>query len=443
MTQTEPARGGPPRRIAAAILNALMAGVVPRVGLEHIVVGRQTEVTALLRDLDTVADGGASFRLIVGRYGSGKSFLLHLLRAQALASGFAVCDADLSPERRLTGGGGAGLGTYRELTRNFSTRARPDGAALGSVFERWLADLQAGVAAESGLRPTDPGFVGAVEARVLSVVTGMQDLVHGFDFAAVLMAYWRGHALADEGLKDAALRWLRGEYALKSEARAALGVRVIIDDDTWYDYLKLLAYFTHAVGFKGLIVMLDEAVNLYKISHAGAREANFEKLLTILNDTLSGRAAHLGLVLGGTPQFLDDQRRGLASYEALRSRLSSSRFAREGLEDTSGPVLRLAPLEPEELFVLLERIAAVHAAQTANPARLSAEDLTAFMQEEANRLGARALQTPREVTRDFVSVLNLLAANPGETLHSILGVLPPAEPDAEAGDAGGFADFTL
>ncbi|HEX2865297.1 MAG TPA: BREX system ATP-binding domain-containing protein, partial [Deinococcales bacterium] len=312
------------------------------------------------------------------------------------------------------------------------------------IFERWLADVQASVALESGLRPADPGFLQAVEARVLEVASGMQDLVHGFDFATVLAAYWRGHALGDEVLKNAALRWLRGEYALKSEARAALGVRVIVTDDTWYDHLKLLAAFVKAVGYKGLVVMLDEAVNLHKITHGPSREANFEKLLTIFNDTLSGRAANLGIVLGGTPQFLDDPRRGLASYEALRTRLSETRFARDGLRDLSGPVLRLDPLGSEELFVLLQRIAVVHAAQAARPVALSSEQLLAFLQEEANRLGAAALQTPREVTRDFVGVLNLLSENPGETLHSILGTLPPPAPEnGEDEDLGGFADFTL
>lgn len=401
-----------PRRVTTALLNSLSAGVVPRIGLEYVAVGRGEEIKALLLDLEDIAAGGASFRLVVGRYGSGKSFLLQLLRNHAMDRGFVVADADLSPERRLTGSNRQGVATYRELMKNLATKTRPDGGALAAILERWISSIQAQVAQETGLAVQEQSFVTAVEQRIMTVVDNMEGLVHGFDFATVLASYWRGHRLGQDELKDAALRWLRGEFATKTDARAALGVRVIVDDDSWYDYVKLLARFVTDIGYRGLIVLMDELVNLYKISHSLSRQANYEKLLTMFNDTMQGKAEHLGIVIGGTPQFVEDARRGLYSYEALRSRLAESRFLQDGLRDTTGPILRLQALSHEELFVLLTRLLEVHTAHFDYAHQLTAADLQAFLQEALNRLGAEDLLTPRELIRDFVTVLNLLRQHP-------------------------------
>lgn len=436
-----------PRRLSTALLSSLGAGVVPRVGLEYVAVGRKVEVAALLRDLENVAEGGAAFRFVVGRYGSGKSFLLQLVRNYALERDFVVVDADLSPERRLVGAGGQGVATYRELLRNSSTKTRPDGGALAPILERWISVIQAEVVRSAGLRPTDPGFGDAVEARILEVASAMEGMVHGFDFATVLSAYWRGYRLGKDELKDAALRWLRGEYTTKTEARTALGVRVIVDDESWYDYLKILASFVSSIGYKGLLVLVDEAVNLYKITHAVARQSNYEKLLAMFNDTMQGKAERLGIVVGGTPQFLEDAHRGLYSYEALRSRLAESRFVRNGLVDTSGPILRLQALTPEEIFVLLTRLCEVHAVHYGYEPRLTPAELQDFMQEVADRLGAAELLTPREVVRDFIAVLNVLHQNPGVSFGQLIhGTdFQPTKPDEdpEVDKAGEFAEFTL
>ena len=433
-----------PRRISQAVLASLGAGVVPRIGLEHVAVGRREEIAALLRDLETVGEGGAAFRLIVGRFGSGKSFLLQLLRNYALERGFAVADADLSPERRLTGTGGQGLATYRELMRNLSTKARSDGGALGAILERWISAIQVEVA-QAETAPDDPGFDAAVEARILATAQSLQELVSGFDFAKVVIAYWRGYRLDQPELREQALRWLRGEFTTKTEARAALDVRVYIDDDSWYDSLKLMAGFVTSVGYRGLLVVIDEAVNLSKIVNPVSRQANYEKLLTIFNDTMQGKASHLGVFLGGTPPFVEDPRRGLFSYEALRSRLTETRFQRDGLRDTSGPVLRLAQLTTEESFVLLHRIAEVHAVHAGTPARVADADITDFMQETANRVGADALLTPRDMIREFIAVLNILEANPSVGFRELVhgkGFTPRATKE-EAPSDDRFADFTL
>ena len=436
-----------PRRVSTALLNSLSAGVVPRVGLEYIAVGRKEEIEALLGDLDNVADGGAAFRFVIGRYGSGKSFMLQLLRNYAMEREFCVADVDLSPERRLIGTNSQGVNTYRELMRNLSTRTRTDGGALPVILERWISKVQTEVLKDSGLRPADQAFGDTVEARIVEVVNDMEGMVHGFDFANVLAAYWRGHRAAEDTLKDAALRWLRGEFTTKTEARDALGVRVIINDDGWYDYLKLLARFVVNIGYKGLLVLIDEAVNLYKLTHTVSRESNYHKLLTMFNDTMQGKAEHLAILMGGTPQFLEDQRRGLYSYEALRSRLAASRFARDGLRDMAGPVIRLQTLTHEEIFVLLRRLCDVHSTHYAYDCRLADYELRDFMQEILNRVGADGLLTPREVVRDFIGVLNILHQNPGIAMSQLVhgAEFQPSQPgqDPDSGQNDDFAEFTL
>ena len=411
-----------PRRILTAIISSIAAGVTPRTGIEHLAVGRKEEIDAIVSDLDNVGDGGASFRIVSGPFGSGKSFLLQLARNYALERNYVVMDADLSPDRRFAGTQGQGLATYRELAKNMSTKTHPVGGALATILEKWISGIQTEVM-RSGIPAGDPSFGKAVETRIFDTVNGMQGLVHGFDFAQVIATYWRGSIEQDETSKTAALRWLRGEYATKTEAREALGgaVRVIIDDDDWYDYVKLWASFVRAIGYRGLVVIIDEAVNLYKISHTQARLANYEKLLTILNDCLQGRAEGLGILVGATPQMVEDPRRGLVSYDALRTRLQESRYASQAaLRDVSGTVIKLEPLAPEEIFVLLERLRYLHALFYGYPERVTAEQLRAFMEETLSRLGATRFTTPREIVRDFVSVLNLIQQNSGLDFDTLI-----------------------
>ena len=436
-----------PKRISTALLNSLGSGVVPRIGLEYVAVGRSAEVTALLEDIGNVGEGAGAFRFIVGRYGSGKSFMLQLIRNYAMDRDFVVADADLSPERRLAGSGGQGLATYRELLRNLSTKTRPDGGALPALLERWISGMQSAVIRDSGLRPDDPAFGGEVEMRIMEVVNDLEGMVHGFDFGRVVSAYWRGHRTDDDDLKSAALRWLRGEFSTKTEAREHLDVRVIITDGVWYDYLKLLARLVTDMGYKGLLLLIDEAVNLYKITHSVSRNNNYEKLLSMFNDTMQGKAANLGIVMGGTPQFVEDPRRGLYSYEALRSRLAKSRFADEKLVNTGSPIIRLQQLTHEEVYVLLGRLLKVHGNHYGYEPAVSSEDLQVFLQEVVNRLGAEELLTPREVVRDFIAVLNILRQNPEVRLSDLVRgdsfqpSTPGPDPDVEPG--GQYAEFQL
>ena len=417
------------KRVSTALINSLGAGVVPRVGLEYIAVGREQEIAALLQDLENIAAGGAAFRFVVGRYGAGKSFMLQLLRNHAMERDFVVADADLSPERRLAGTDGQGVATYRELMRNIATKTHPTGGALALVLERWISGIQTLVAQDTGLRPNDDGFDDQVEARILAAVKNIEGLVHGFDFATVVTTYWRGYRLDERDKKDAALRWLRGEFASKTEAKSALGVRVIIDDDTWYDYIKLFAKFASDIGYKGLLILLDEAVHLWKISHTISRQNNYDKLLGMFNDTMQGKAEHLSIIIGGTPKFLEDPKRGLFNDQAWARRTAKSRFV-TGFQDSSGPVIQLESLTQSEILLLLQRLADIHRTHYSSQKTIANHELQEFLQEVVNRLGAEALLTPGEIVRDFLSVLNILQQNPKISFKQLIqGGLPLSTTD--------------
>ena len=416
------------KREAVTILNSLGAGVVPRTGLRHIAVGRMQEIAALKNDLDHNREGGSTVRFVIGRYGSGKSFMLQLMRTYALESKFVVADADFSPERRLYGSGGEGQAIYRELMKNLSTQTRPDGNALPTIIEKWISGIQASVVTQNNAQPGSSEFVALVKARIIGTLNEMQELVHGFDFGNVLAAYYQGYIDNNDELKSSAIRWMRGEYATKTEAFAALKVRSIIDSSNYYDYLKVLAGFVQKIGYAGLVVCLDEAAYLYKITNSISRNNNYEAILSIVNDCLQGRASYISFLFGGTPEFLEDQRRGLFSYEALRSRLAANRFLGEGLQDFSSPVIKLSSLTAEEIFVLLQKIRDIHRDQAAVKIDLADKDIHAYMEETLRRMGAREFTTPREIVREFVNLLNLLVQYPQKNWREIvLGLPAPRE----------------
>ena len=435
-----------PRRIAQTVINSLKGGVVPRIGLPYITVGRKNEIEALLHDVDIIADGGASFRFIVGRYGSGKSFLLQTIRNYVMDRGFIVADADLSPERRLQGTRGQGLATYRELISNLSTKTKPEGGALTLVLDRWISAVQNEAMQESGLTPDDPGLAAATDRKIYAVTSSLSEMVHGFEFGRLLSSYYRSYVEGDDDTKSKVVRWFRAEYALKSEAKEALGVNMIITDDDWYDYLKLFAVFFRLAGYSGMMIMIDELVNIYKIPNSITRQYNYEKMLTMYNDTLQGKARYLGIIMGATPQALEDKRRGIYSYEALRSRLSEGRFSRPGARDLLAPVIRLEPLTAEEMLVLCEKLAEMHAGLYGYPRSITTEDLVRFIRIEYGRIGADQNITPREVIRDFIELLDLLYQNPGMAVAELLesDEFSYARSEAVSDDTeAGFVEFKI
>ena len=409
-----------PRRIAQTLMNSLKGGVVPRVGLQYVTVGRTAEIDALLRDVEIIADGGASFRFIVGKYGSGKSFLLQTIRNYVMAKNFVVLDADLSPERRLQGTRGQGLATYKELVRNMSTKTKPEGGALSLILDRWISNVQQEVMVQNQLGISDPALPGLVEKKISNVIYALNEMVHGFDFAKLLTLYYQAYVSGDEETKAKVLKWFRGEYNTKTEARQELGVNIVIGDDDWYEYLKIFAAFLKQAGYAGMLVLIDELVNIYKIPNAITRQYNYEKILTMYNDAMQGKAQHIGFLLCGTPQCMEDPRRGVYSYEALRSRLAEGHFAGEH-KDLLSPVIRLLPLTNEEMLILIEMLADIHAGLYDYKQIVTQQDMVDFIEIEFSRIGADSHITPREVIRDFIEVLDIICQNPGLKVRTLLG----------------------
>jgi len=409
-----------PKRIAQTLINSLKGGVVPRIGLPYITVGRKNEIQALLHDVEIISDGGASFRFIVGRYGSGKSFLLQTIRNHVMDRGFIVADADLSPERRLQGTKGQGLATYRELIGNLSTKTKPEGGALSLILDRWINSVQSSAVAESGLTPGDDNLTKIVDKKIYEVTSSLSEMVHGFEFARLISAYYHAYVNGDDESKMKIIRWFRGEYSTKRESKEELGVNIIISDDDWYDYLKLFATFFRLAGYVGMMIMIDELVNIYKISNSITRQNNYEKILTMYNDTLQGKAKYIGIIMGATPQTIEDKRRGVFSYEALRSRLSEGKFSKPGVRDLLAPVIRLEALNAEEMLILCEKLTDIHADLYDYEKKLSTNDLAGFVKIEFERVGADVNITPREVIRDFIELLDLMYQHKDMSINDLL-----------------------
>jgi len=435
-----------PKRVSTAIINSLTAGVVPRIGLEYIAVGRKNEIETILRDLENLGERAASFRFIVGRYGSGKSFLLKIIRNYAVERDFVVADVDLSPEKRLSGSGNQGLATYRELMQRLSTKLRPDGGAMEAILQKWINSIKLETI-QSGVSTSDERLNDLVEAKIIETISAMEGFAHGFDFAAVVSTYYRAFTQGDDEKKQAAIKWLRGEFATKTEAKSVLKVGEIISDDNWYEYVKLFASFVAQIGYKGLVIFVDECVNLYKISNRQSRENNYEKLLSMFNDTMQGKAQSLGIYMGGTPQFVEDERRGLFSYPALKSRLVDSRYAKDGYVDFNSPIIRLQQLINEEVFVLLERLTNIHALHFGYEPTITEAQIVAFMQIAMGQLGADQLLTPREVTRDYLGLLNILLQDSSASFEGLVGAdgfaIQRAAANPDDAPADEYADFEL
>ena len=418
-----------PKRILTALLSSLAAGVVPRVGAPYIAIGRTAEITALRRDLDAASCGGSSTRFVIGNYGSGKSFLIQLMRGYAVEHGFVCADADLSPERRLASSGGGGLATYRELIKNLAVKSSPDGGALPHLLSRWLSDISFAVESE-GIPSSSQKFESEISRRVYETLRSIETGVGAFDFSKVVTMYFSAVRSLDSEREQACLRWLRGEFGTKTEARAALGVTGIINDENWYEYIKLLAAFSRRIGYGGLVVFIDECVNLYKLPNRISRENNYEKILSVFNDTLQGKAEGLCVVFAGTPQFLEDRRRGLFSYEALRSRLNDTMFG-GGARETQpmfGPIIRLKRLSDDELLALIARVTVLFA-QEYGEIDVKPEEMRDFLYFMLSRAGADTMITPREIIRSYLTALGILMTDGTKRLPDVYA---SAVPKAEA-----------
>lgn len=433
-----------PRRILGTLLSSMSAGVVPRVGAPYIAIGRTEEIEALVNALDRVADGEGSTKFIIGRYGSGKSFLIQLSRGYALDKGFITADCDLSPERKLSGNGNSGLATYRELMKNIACKSSPDGGALPVILGKWFTNIGSELEAE-GIASSSEKYTVEFGHRIMKNLRELEADVGGFDFASVLREYYYGWRDDDDMKQSACLKWLRGEYNTRTEARQATGIRSlsVINDDNWYDYLKLITAFVRLVGYSGLCVYIDECVNLYKIPNRISRENNYEKILAMFNDTMQGRAPGMMIVFGGTPQFLEDSRRGLYSYEALRSRLADGRFGGGELRSLMQPVIRLRRLSDSELYALVIRLASLHGEYHKWQPRVTEENMRDFLMGSLSREGADSMITPREVIRDFVTLLDLLYTNTDKSFEDIVGTVQRTSVSRDIDDADDDTSMTI
>lgn len=407
----------PPKRISNSLMNSLRGGVVPREGAEYIAVGRGEEIEAILNDIDIIEEGGSTFRFIVGPFGAGKSFLFSIIRSHVTKKGFLVMDADFSPSRRLMGSKQEGLSTYRELIKNLSSMSKPSGGALSLVLDRWINELNFD-AKKNNIE--EPNRINYVINEIYNRCGSIRELTHGFEYAKLLELYYISYEEDDNELKDNVLKWFRGEYSSKREAKKDLGINIIISDDDWFDYIKIFAIFIKQAGYNGLLLLCDEMINLSKITNRISRENNYEKLLNIYNDTLQGKAKYMGVIMGATPRSLDDTRRGVFSYDALKSRLSKGSFYDEDMKDLLSPIINIKKLNKSELFVLLERLSILHSSLFKYEISIREGEIQEFLFSEFNRIGANDKITPREIIRDFIEILNLLHQNPAESVSSIL-----------------------
>lgn len=402
------------KAVAAAILNSLKSGVVPRVGLEYITVGRRNEIQALLQDVSLIEQGGAAFRFIEGQYGSGKTFLMHALRNHVMERNFVVTDVELSVEKRFVGNRGQGLAAYRELIHNMAIHACPDCGALQLILDKWIGSLENEVVQNEGMVPGHEAFDVRVSQKIYMLTASMEERVNGFDFGKVLAAYYKGHRLGDVELQKKALRWLYGEYRTRTEAKNDLGVNLIINDDNWYDFVKLFSDFVVMAGYAGLYVCMDELASLYEIPSRVGREYNYNRILSIYNDALQGKASHLGIIMSITKEAMEDSTRGVFSFEPLRSRLASSSFEREEsvrLRDMASPIIRLDSLNPGEMYVLLEKLSAIHGILYDYTSTLGHDDYIYFLKQQYARAAENGAITPREMIRSYVTLLNLMQQN--------------------------------
>jgi hypothetical protein len=403
------------KRDSTAILNSLAGGVVPNRGIHYIMVGRTEEAEQILKDLNNVKNGSSIIKFFIGPFGSGKSFIQALTQQIAFKNNFVVAKADFTPERRLYGSDGRAVALYTELIKNLSISSKPDGNALGNILEKWISEIQTQVLQEKdygAIEFDNPEFVKDIETKIYSIVTNMDELSGGYDFARIITLYFKGYIEDNTELQRCSLRWLRGEYRTKTEAKNDLGVRTIIDDNNYYEYLKVIAKFVRQIGYSGLVVNLDEAINLYKITHSQSREKNYESILKIYNDTLQGNVEGLYITIGGTPEFLEDERRGLFSYGALKRRLESNKFETKEHRDLSQPVIKLTPLNQNDTFVLLTKLRDIHAAHYGYELTISKEDIASFLKKEYARPGANENLTVGDIIRNFLGALNILYQNP-------------------------------
>ncbi|MBO9691157.1 ATP-binding protein [Chryseobacterium sp.] len=408
---------------AASVINSLVSGVVPKIGVQHITVGRSEEINAFIGSLEDVKNGLSLVKFWIGDFGSGKSFMLHLLNTVALKQKFVVANADFTPDNRLYSNDGKSVILYSAIMDNIAIQTKPEGGALQTLLEKWIEQVIAKTAEENHLSLMEirnDRYLGLIQNAIMKTVNEITE-TGGFDFGSAIVKYYEGYIQGDELLRRNALKWLKGEYSTKTEARQDLGIREIINDSNYYDMLKNFCKLFVSIGYSGFMINLDEAINLYKISTSAVREKNYEKILSIYNDCFQGKVAHLFINFAGTKEFLENERRGLFSYQALKSRLETNKFENSELRDFAQPVIKLMPLNHNEIFVLLKKLKLIFDFNYKTELNITDEEISVFMEEMFNKPGASEFLTPREVIRDFLNILNIIRQNPEADKRRLFG----------------------
>jgi hypothetical protein len=410
---------------ATAIINSLISGVVPKIGVQHTTVGRSDEIAAFVSSLEDVKNGHSMVKFWIGDFGSGKSFMLHVLNTVALKQKFVVANADFTPDNRLYSNDGKAVVLYTAIMDNVAIQTKPEGGALPTLLEKWIEQVISKTATENNIPFTEirnVQYLTLIQTNILKTINEISD-VGGFDFGTVVMKYYEGYVTDDPQLRKNALKWLKGEYRTKTEAKQELGVREIITDLNYYDMLKNFCKLFVSIGYSGFMINLDEAINLYKISTSVIREKNYEKILTIYNDCFQGKVSNFFINFAGTKEFLENERRGLFSYEALKSRLQTNKFETAEIRDFAQPVIRLLPLGNNEIFVLLKKLKLIFDFNYNVDIPITDDEIQLFMEELFNKPGASEFLTPREVIRDFLNILNILRQNPTLDKKQLFGEL--------------------
>ena len=411
------------KRESQAILQSLSAGVVPRIGLEHFMVGRNDEAKQMEHELNQVKQGASLVKFIIGDFGSGKSFMQAWIRHLAFKHKFVIADCDFSPERRLYGGDGVAVATYSELMKNLSTVTRPEGNALLVIISKWIEDVMGQTQQEEGFEKIDfdnDVFITSVQRRIEKELRLMENLTGGFDFAKVMSTYFQAYVQGEDIVMSSCMRWLRGEYTTKTEAKQDLGVRDIIDDTNWYNYLKVISLFVTKVGYSGLIVNFDEAINLYKMTNTQSREKNYEMILQLFNDSMQGKTEHLYITFAGTPSFLEDERRGLYSYGALRRRLEVSSHQHAGQKDLNQSVMVLYALTKEEAFETCKKVKVMYQMHHDIQVQMTENQIQDYVEASYGFLGGEEFTTIGSTLRGFVSMMQMMHQNPHLSADELL-----------------------
>jgi len=394
-------------RERTAIIDSLKAGVVPRIGLQHIQVGRSLEITELIKDFDEIKNGASKIRFIIGEYGSGKSFFLTLATGISHEYNFVSTKIDITTEKVLYSRDKRSQSLYTELVKNFSVKVRQNGEALKSIIESWIVN-------KIGINQDIP------TEEINSKLSYIRNYVSGFDFSTIICKYYEGYTTGDVRLMENSIRWLSGEYQTKTEARNDLGVRTIITDENYYDYLKLLSQFIKDAGYTGLLICIDELAVLVRLA-SPTRTKNYETLLKMYNDCLQGQFSGIYYLFGGTPEFLRHPSKGLYSYGALKTRLAENPFSDSLYRDLSGPILELNNLTQEELFAVFLNIRNVFASYDKSKFIIDNIGIKEFMKWIFNRLGADSFLSPREAIKNFVNLLSQIENYPEKTWSDFLG----------------------